>query len=390
MVRIGERAAVTIISLGSGFFRIGDAVLDQDLIGGLPLELGAPGVDGHVQLARHIDVGRELRLVAFEEGAFGFFAVLQRNHAGALVAVAVEGQQPIDIVGRLHAQTQAAGPAVGVAVGIGILDRVVAALVSVQDAIGRYVVRTVEDAVTVGIPVQVELIHALVDVTVGLVDHERTAQRDPVVDWHIEHAAHQLVVVVAEFNVAAAEGLISDRACGDDIDGTGGGVAAKQGALRSTQHFHALDVMHQCQTVLRTRRVAAVDVNANGGITEFGEIVGGDTAHHHLYAGIRGREPDLHVRHQISEIAHVLHTLAVEGVLGECGNRQGRLHQGGFEFGRGDRDLFQHLRRFLASSRRFGFGIVTGGSGFGGLLFLRMRLREHDRCKHQCCRQGGS
>ena len=164
----------------------------------------------------------------------------------------------------------------------------VAALIGVDDAIGRHIERAGKAAVTVGIPVQVVGVHALIDVAVGLVDHERTAQGDPVIDRHVEHAAHQLVVVVAELDVAAAERLVINRACSDDVDGAGSGVASEQGALRTAQYLHAFDVMHQRKSVLRTRRVAAVDVNADRGIAEFGEVVGGDAAHDHLHAGIGG------------------------------------------------------------------------------------------------------
>ena len=56
------------------------------------------------------------------------------------------------------------------------------------------------------------------------------------------------------------------RLAGDDVDGTGDGVAAEEGSLRAAEHFDALDVDDREQRALRAGQVDAIQVLSDAGV----------------------------------------------------------------------------------------------------------------------------
>ena len=80
-------------------------------------------------------------------------------------------------------------------------------------------------------------------------------------------------------------------------------------------------------------------MNPDRRVTEFGFV----RRAHATQGDDRGRLSvdggDVHVRHHLGHVADVLNPLAIQFVLLENGDRDGRLHQFGFDVKRGDLDL---------------------------------------------------
>ena len=220
------------------------------------------------------DLGRREVLLAI-----GPLAVGRHRRAQRVVFVSLVGYVPAEVVGRLQ---QRAEP-----VGFEILGAVRADAVILGPAIARLEVGDeaavrilpqrgevqwklvdVGQGISVAQPTTGKLLDVVVDrfvayqlvCAVSLVRRVGGAHGELLAQWQVEHPTDALAIVCACGDVDPTFHLLGARAIGNDVDGAGSRVAARQGSLRSARHLDALYVVEQLQGGLRSRRVHAVDV----------------------------------------------------------------------------------------------------------------------------------
>ena len=194
----------------------------------------------------------------------------------------------------------------------------------------------------------------VLDPAVALVVQRIDAQRRGLAGGDVDHPVHVLLAVVADAHGGARLELRL-RATGDHRDRTGGSVAAEQGALRTLQHFDALDIDERQQDATATPAVHTVDEHAHGRISTDAEVVGLDAAQ--LDAGLgRLHCADLQTGHECIDVAQV---------LGGDVTQQGFVHHL-------QRD--RHVLQFLFAALR-GHRDLVEGDGIG---LLRGILRERN------------
>ncbi len=155
---------------------------------------------------------------------------------------------------------------------------------------------------------------AALPVTFVLLDRlAAEAQRGRVAERHIDGALEvQCVVVAVAESRVGVESLL--RLARDDIERAGSRVAAVQRALRSLQHFDALEIEHVERHHRDGSDVHLVDVDAGARAVGGAEIVEPDAADRDDRHRTRHLLLDVEVRHAALEIENLLDALLRERV----------------------------------------------------------------------------
>ena len=129
---------------------------------------------------------------------------------------------------------------------------------------------------------------------------------------------------------------------GDHVDGTAGGVAAKQGALGAAQNFNPLDFRQLENVAGEFADIGAVQVNADGGFPVDGRV-GGDRATNgdSRLGGVGGQRRYLDIGGEGAEVHQVAHAFLFQLVLAEGGDGDGGVLQGLFAFLCSHHNFFQ-------------------------------------------------
>src|SRR5512133_190643 len=106
----------------------------------------------------------------------------------------------------------------------------------------------------------------------------REAQGEGLSDRNVDHSAEQVLGVITELNRRLRGELLPLRLRCNDVKRPCGGVSAAQGALRTTVHLYALQVVQHRADATRTWDVDAVDMGCGCGVTELGVVVRPDAA----------------------------------------------------------------------------------------------------------------
>src|SRR5690606_24834106 len=121
---------------------------------------------------------------------------------------------------------------------------------------------------------------------------------------------------------------LARRLGGDDVHRARQGVAAVKRALRTAQHFHALDVGHVEEAALRLAEIHAVQIQADGRLPGHRRVQRGGAANGNLGHGGVGRAAlDLHVRREGAKLVKRGDVAALQKLLADGGNRDGNILQ---------------------------------------------------------------
>ena len=88
----------------------------------------------------------------------------------------------------------------------------------------------------------------------------RGAQRDILAERNVDRGIEPQRVVIAVFDIALGARSVEIGALGDDVDRAAGGVAAVERALRSLDHFDALEVVEEARGRARAADIDAVEI----------------------------------------------------------------------------------------------------------------------------------
>ena len=193
------------------------------------------------------------------------------------------------------------------------------------------------------------VIIAVRDIAVAVDDLASDAQGDGVADRHVERQKALLAVVIAIFEQAFGTEFAQFRLFRQHVDGAAGGVAAIKRALRSLDHFDALQIVEDAGRGRRAADIDAVEVEGDG---VFGKAVlrtGADAAQEEA-GGAAGRLDDQR-GDQLAEI----------GGFGDA--RLGEIVTGHGRYGK--RGALQRLRAALGSDDDVGEAVI---GGFGAVL----------------------
>jgi hypothetical protein len=169
---------------------------------------------------------------------------------------------------------------------------------------------------------------------------------------------------------AAGGGHVEGRFVGDIashiLDRAGDGVFAVQRALRTAEHFDALDIVNIQQRALRTRDVHVVDVNADAGLEAPQRVV----LSHAANVGIDGAAGgaagvDLDVRRERGHVFQCAHILGLQLIGGQRGNRHRHILQAFCTAARRDYDAFDAGYRCLLAGLGLGQRGEVGGENGG-------------------------
>jgi len=147
------------------------------------------------------------------------------------------------------------------------------------------------------------LVGGVLDPAVALVVDAGHAQREAVDDRRVDHAGEDPGVVFADAHLGVGLELVG-RLLGVDRHRAGRAVAAEQRALRTLQHFDALDVVERGQRRAGAGGVDAVDVHADRRVGADAEVAGRDAAQFVARLG-RAAAGDHEARDEAVQLRHV-------------------------------------------------------------------------------------
>ena len=171
----------------------------------------------------------------------------------------------------------------------------------------------------------------------------------------VDDAPENLLVVVARLGFDGQFPTAEPRPPGDDVDGTGGGIASAQGALGPDVDFHPADVEEGGADAGGARQVNAVEVRRRGRVAEFGVVGGSDSANPHF--DVAALVADLQARRELAQVGEVLGALHLQIVALEAVGGRTEVLEVLFA------PLYGHDHLFVVGDR-FVFGLI--GLGFAG------------------------
>src|SRR5690606_21530183 len=136
-------------------------------------------------------------------------------------------------------------------------------------------------------------------------------------------------------------GVVAGRFLAHQADGATEGATAEQGALRATQHFHALEIHQVHHRTHGGRVVDVVDVDAHAGLEGKVEVVLADAAdegRHGVAEGGLGRA-ERGVGDVVADVCGAGEGAGIDLVSGNCGDCQWRHLQAFLAVACGDHDF---------------------------------------------------